>query len=185
MLSSAHICKKRSRRAEECSGPWPFIAMRQQADEAGHAQPFALARRNELVEQHLRAVGEVAELRFPHRQRIRLGQRIAVLEAEHRLFGQQRVDDLVMALVAAEVIERRVAAFVLLIDQHRMALREGAALGVLAGQADVMAFLQQRTERQRLAGCPVDARRRCRSLSRGCPGTAGLCGEPGNRPAPW
>ena len=23
MLSSAHICRKRSSRAEECSGPWP------------------------------------------------------------------------------------------------------------------------------------------------------------------
>jgi len=41
-----------------------FIAMGQHADEAGHAQPLALARRDELVEQHLRAVGEVAELRF-------------------------------------------------------------------------------------------------------------------------
>ena len=68
--------------------PLPFIAMRQQADEAGHAQPLALARRNELVEKHLGAVGEVAELGFPHRQRLRLRQRIAVLEAEHRLFGQ-------------------------------------------------------------------------------------------------
>jgi len=49
-----------------------LIAVRQQADEAGHSQPLAFARRDELVEQHLRAVGEVAELRFPHRQRIRL-----------------------------------------------------------------------------------------------------------------
>src|SRR5712671_5187710 len=38
-----------------------------------------------------------------------------------------------------------------------MALREGAALGVLAGKADVAALLQQRAERQRLAGCPVNA----------------------------
>jgi hypothetical protein len=45
--------------------PLPFIAVRQQADEAGHAQPFALARRDELVEHDLRAVGEVAELRLP------------------------------------------------------------------------------------------------------------------------
>ncbi len=50
--------------------PLPFIAMRQQADEARHAQPFALAGRDELVEQHLRSVGEIAELRLPQRQRI-------------------------------------------------------------------------------------------------------------------
>src|SRR3954469_9299733 len=62
-----------------------------------------------------------------------------------------------MALVAAKMIERGVAALVLLIDQHRVPLREGAALAILSRQADVMTFLQQRAERQRLAGCPVDA----------------------------
>src|SRR3982074_3148798 len=62
-----------------------------------------------------------------------------------------------MALIDAEMIERRIAALVLLIDQHRMPLREGAALGVLSRQPDGRAFLQQRAERQRLAGRPVDA----------------------------
>ena len=38
-----------------------------------------------------------------------------------------------------------------------MPLRESAALGVLARQPDVVALLQQRAERQRLAGRPVDA----------------------------
>src|ERR1700682_5834269 len=61
-----------------------------------------------------------------------------------------------MALIAAEMVERRVAALVFLVDQHRMPLREGAALAVLSRQPDMMAFLQQRAERQRLAGRPVD-----------------------------
>ena len=74
--------------------PLAFIAVRQQADEARQAQPLALARAQELVEQHLRAVGEVAELGFPHDQRVRLGERVAVFEAEHGLFRQHRVDDL-------------------------------------------------------------------------------------------
>src|SRR6266576_63551 len=62
-----------------------------------------------------------------------------------------------MTLVVAEMVERRVAALVFLVDQHRMALREGAALGILARQPDVMAFLQQGAERQPLPGRPVDA----------------------------
>jgi hypothetical protein len=82
------------------------------ADEARHAQPLALARRDELVEHHLRAVGEVAELRLPQRQRVRLGQRVAVLEAEHRLFRQHRVDDLVARLALLQMVERRVALLV-------------------------------------------------------------------------
>ena len=56
------------------------------------------------------------------RQRVGLGQRIAVLEAEHRLFRQHRVDDLEARLLVGEVVERRVAVLVLLVDQHRMAL---------------------------------------------------------------
>ena len=68
--------------------PLPFIAMRQQADETRHAQPFTFARGDELVEQHLGAVGEIAELGFPHRKRIRLGQRVAVFEAKHGFFRQ-------------------------------------------------------------------------------------------------
>ena len=116
-----------------------FIAMRQQADEARHAQPLALARRDELVEHHLRAVGEVAELGFPQRQRVRLGQRIAILEAEHRLFREHRVDDFVAGLRRRQIVERDVARLVSLVVEHRMALREGAALEVLAGQADRVA----------------------------------------------
>ena len=115
--------------------PLPFVAVRQQADEARHAQPFALARRDELVEHDLRAVGEVAELRFPQRQRVRLGGRIAVLEAEHGLFRQHRIEHFEARLLGAEMVERRVALLGLLIEQHRMALRERAALAVLAGQA--------------------------------------------------
>ena len=134
-----------------------FIAMRQQADEAGHAQPLAFARRDELVEQNLRAIGEIAELAFPERQRVGLRERIAVFEAEHGLFREHRIDDLVMALALADMVQRHVARFVFLVDQHRMALREGAALAVLAGQADAIAVVDQRGEGQSLGGRPVDA----------------------------
>src|SRR4029077_18535150 len=39
----------------------------------------------------------------------------------------------------------------------RVALRERAALGILAGQPHPVTLLQQRAERQRLGGRPVDA----------------------------
>ena len=52
-----------------------------------------------------------------------------------------------------------------------MALREGAALGILAGQPHPMAFEQQRAEGQRLAGRPVDAGAGVDRLARGCRGS--------------
>ena len=164
--------------------PLPLVAVRQQADEARHAQPLALARGDELVEHHLRAVGEVAELRLPQGQRVRLGQRIAVLEAEHRLLREHRVDDLEAGLLLAEMVERGVAVLVLLVDQHRMALRERAALDVLAGQPHRMAFEQQRAEGQRLGGRPVDALAGLDRLARGHRGSAGWCGGRGSPAAP-
>src|SRR6516225_12154003 len=63
-----------------------------------------------------------------------------------------------MTLIAGQMIERGVPALVFLIDQHRMALRERAALGVLPREPHVAALLQQRAERQRLAGRPVYAK---------------------------
>src|SRR6476659_4189180 len=137
--------------------PLPLITMRQQADETGHAQPFALARRDELVEHDLRTVGEVAELRLPQRQRVRLGGGIAVCEAEHGLFRQARIEHFESRLRFAEMIEWRVALLGVLVEQHRMPLRERTALTVLAGKPHRMAFLEQGTKGKRLSGCPIDS----------------------------
>ena len=133
-----------------------FVAVWQQTNQPGHAQPFALAGRDELIEQNLGAVGEIAELRFPQRQRIRLGQRIAVLEAEHGFFRQHRIDDFETRLAVTEIVKRRVAFLVFLIDQHRVALREGAAFGILTRKPDPMRLAQQRTECERFGGRPID-----------------------------
>ncbi len=46
-----------------------------------------------LVDDALRAVGEVAKLRFPQHQALRVGERIAIFETEHAEFGQGTVAD--------------------------------------------------------------------------------------------
>ena len=137
--------------------PLAFVAVRQQAHEAGHAQPFAFTRADELVEHDLRAVGEIAELRFPQGQRVGFGQRVAVFEPKHRVFRQHGVDDFVLRLTFADVVERVVPFFGVLIDQGRMALAECAARTVLTGQAHRVAFGQQGPKGQCLAGGPVKA----------------------------
>ena len=64
--------------------PLAFVAVRQQHGEAAVASPFGFAGGDELVNQHLRAVGKVAELRFPDGQPQRLGGGVAVFKAEYR-----------------------------------------------------------------------------------------------------
>src|SRR5262245_49177437 len=136
--------------------PLALIAMRQQEDEPRHAEPFALARGNELIDDDLRAVGEIAELRFPQHERVRLGEAVPVLEAEHGLFRQHRVDDFERRLAFGQVLERGVFLLVLLVHQHGMALGEGAALGVLAREPDAEALDEQRAVSERLGGGPID-----------------------------
>ena len=64
--------------------PLAFVAVRQQHGEATVASPFGFAGGDELVNQHLRAVGKVAELRFPDGQPQRFGGGVAVFKAEYR-----------------------------------------------------------------------------------------------------
>jgi hypothetical protein len=54
-------------------GPLPFVSVRQQHDQAAETAPLHFARTDELVDNHLRAVGEITELRFPDDQRLRVG----------------------------------------------------------------------------------------------------------------
>ena len=61
-----------------------------------------------------------------------------------------------MCLVAAERIEWRVAASSSLSNSTELRWQKVPRSHVLAGQTHVVAFLQQRAERQHLAGRPVD-----------------------------
>ena len=60
--------------------------MWQEHDQAAKTIPLLLTGADELVDDHLRVVGEISELRFPDNQGVRVGGRIAVLERQHRLF---------------------------------------------------------------------------------------------------
>ena len=134
-----------------------FIAMRQEQHQARHAQPFHLARGDELIDDDLGAVGEIAELRLPEHQRLGLGEAVAIFEADHRFFRKQRVDHFEFGLTAADVVERHIALFGFLIDQHRVALRKGSARGILTRKPHRKAIVQERAESERFAGSPVDA----------------------------
>src|SRR5262245_65885816 len=54
------------------------------------------------------------------------------------------------------MVERRMALFGVLIEQHRVPLRERATFAVLAGKADWTSLFQQRAEGKRLGGCPIN-----------------------------
>ena len=163
-----------SRQREEAFDPrrrvvrtLPLVAVREQQHDTGLLLPLRLTGRDELVDDGLRAVDEVAELRLPERQRLRPGDGVAVLEAHGGVLRQQRVVDVELRLVGRQVGQRGPLGGVLAVDDRREAADEGAASRVLTGQPDRSPLHEQRSERQDLAGAPVDRAvgdRRCATL---------------------
>src|SRR6516165_1202823 len=110
--------------------------MREQQGEAAALSPLVFGRDDELVDDDLAAVAEVSELRFPADERVLIRDRIAVLEAERCELRQRGVVDHERRGVVAEVGERNVFLLGEMVDDHRMALREGASARVLAREAN-------------------------------------------------
>ena len=65
-----------------------FHAMRQQHNETRLPYPFGLTAGDELVNDALGGVGEVAELSFPDHQRVRVRHRVSQLEAQDSVLAE-------------------------------------------------------------------------------------------------
>ena len=94
MFSCAASWRKRSSRALECSGPFPSYPCGSSSVRRDVSPHLERPADDELVDDDLRAVHEVAELRLPQHERLRRGHRVAVLEADARVLGERRVVDL-------------------------------------------------------------------------------------------
>ncbi len=72
-------------------GALALVAVGEQQHEPRGLAPLVLGGHEVLVDDDLGAVEEVAELRLPDDQRVLVDHRVAVLEAERGVLGQQRV----------------------------------------------------------------------------------------------
>ena len=91
MLSSAASSEEALDAGRGVLGALALVAVREQHDEAGGLVPLVLGGHDELVDDDLGAVHEVAELRLPDDEGVLVGDRVAVLEAERGELRQQRV----------------------------------------------------------------------------------------------
>src|SRR5580693_728572 len=112
-----------------------FVAVRQQQHQSGREPPFVFAGAEELIDDHLRAIRKIAELRFPENQRLWIVARKAVFKPQAAAFGERRVVNLAKSLIRRQMSKGEILLFSLRVDQNRMALVEGAALRILAGEA--------------------------------------------------
>ncbi len=156
MFSCAASCMKRSSRALECSGPLPSYPCGRRRVSRERLVPLREARDDELVDHHLGRVDEVPELGLPEDERGGAGDRVAVLEADRGHLAERRVVDLDGRGRGREMGERRVHAPVLVVVQDEVPVRERAALGVLACEADRRAGDDKAREGEALGLRPVD-----------------------------
>ena len=136
-------------------GPRALVAVGKQEREPAQPAPLVLGGDDELVDDDLRPVGEVTELRLPEDQRVGVVQRVAELEAHAPGLGERAVVDLEPPRSRPQVLERHVDRAGLRVVEHGVAMSEGAALGVLAGEPDVSPGAKQGGVGQVLAGRPI------------------------------
>src|SRR5690606_28676275 len=134
----------------------PFVAVWQQQGQAAQALPLVLTAGDELVDNHLGAVGEVAELGFPDYQGIRRGRGIAILEGQYRHFRKQRVIDAEAAGLWHQLCQRNVLGAGLLVVQHRVSVGERATSHILPGDAHLVAGRQDAGVGQGFSKTPID-----------------------------
>ena len=130
--------------------------MGEQQHQIAQLVPLVVGRGQELVDDHLRAVDEVTELRLPHDERLGCCDGVAILEAHCSELAEQRVVDVHRSLIRVQHLQRRVRLFGVVVHENRMPMAEGAALRVLTGEPDAGPFERQRSPCKRLGETPVD-----------------------------
>ena len=67
----------------------PFVTVRQQQHYSRQQIPFVFARRYELIDDDLRSIGKITELRFPQNQRLGEIAAEAIFESQNGSFGKR------------------------------------------------------------------------------------------------
>ena len=137
-------------------GALTLVAVREQQHDSRVLTPLLFGGRDELVDDRLSAIHEVAELGFPQNESVGVPHRVAVFVGQCCVFRQERVVDVKTTLVFGEVHEREPFLAVFAVVEHRVALHERSATCVLAYKPDLLALDQQRPQCEQLAEAPID-----------------------------
>jgi hypothetical protein len=108
-------------------GPVAFVSVRQEQHQPRQQAPLVLAGTHELVDDDLRAVGEIAELRLPQHERVGKLAAVPVFETHRGRFGERAVDRDELPLAVGDVRERNVSLAGAHVDERGVAVVEGSA----------------------------------------------------------
>src|SRR4029077_1173455 len=111
-------------------GARTLVPVRQEQRQARGLSPLGEPRDDELVDDDLRGVDEVAELRLPEDERLRRLLAVAVLEPHARELGQRAVVELERRLRLRQALDRAYRLPGARVVQDHVPLAERPALGV-------------------------------------------------------
>ncbi len=135
-----------------------FEAVRQEQNEAARLIPLGFRRDDELIDNNLRAIHKVAELRFPHDQRERIGNTVPEFIAHGGKFAEEAIHHLELRLLRIEMLQRDVSSSGGVVAEFEVPLRERPARYIFAAQANRRAFENQTAEGERFGEAPIDGR---------------------------
>lgn len=128
-------------------GTLAIVAVGQEHHEAVLNVPLGFTRADELVDDDLSPVGEVAELCFPEDEGIWVGLSVTELETENRELRQVRVGGNESALsgllVSCCLVDGVVVSVLVLVEYVGVSVGEGASLDVLARDSHVVTVLDK------------------------------------------
>ena len=116
-------------------GSLPLVAVGQEHDDTGVLLPLLLGGGDELVDDGLRTLCEVTELSLPRHKSVLAFDGVPVFEADGGVLAEQGIVDPEASLLLGEVLQRGPLVAVHRVDEHRVALDERSAAGVLARQS--------------------------------------------------
>lgn len=137
-------------------GALALVSMGKKHHHSGQQTPLIFARGDELIDDDLRAIGEITELRFPEHESLREIAAEAVFEAENGGLGKGRIIDFEPALIGRHVFERDVFFFSFGVDESGVALVERAAAAILPGEAHGHSLQKEGAEGQRFGHSEID-----------------------------
>src|SRR5882757_4254448 len=129
-------------------GALTLVPVRKEQGESRKAPPLGFAGTDELIDDHLCPVAEIAELAFPNRQAMRLGRGESVFESHDRLFRQHRVRYRERRLTGGKMLQRHVAASRGLVVQYCVPVEESTAPAILPGEPYRVSLLDETGIRQ-------------------------------------
>ena len=113
-----------------------FLAVRQEHDQRRALPPLRFCRRNELIDDCLRADRKVTELCFPQDQCLGAFDGIPVFVGKNCILRQRRIEDIEVGLIGSKEVQWSEFAPVIVVVEDRVALNKGRAACIFTGKAN-------------------------------------------------